>query len=168
MKIVVIGGSGLIGKKLIPILRGWGHEAVSASPSSGVNTPLATSTRIKGSALTGSAAEVPAVPESVGELVFSTPQILFTNLQTASAMLNALFLFLCRALHYSELYFDLAAWERAQDPRPGRYWALMAVINGWPDRPDPMPAWRWILKTTRVASITACSLGSAASQSGTG
>jgi uncharacterized protein YbjT (DUF2867 family) len=38
MKIVVIGGSGLIGKKLIPILRGWGHEAVSASPSSGVNT----------------------------------------------------------------------------------------------------------------------------------
>lgn len=38
MKIVVIGGSGLIGKKLIPLLRGQGHEAVSASPSSGVNT----------------------------------------------------------------------------------------------------------------------------------
>jgi uncharacterized protein YbjT (DUF2867 family) len=38
MKIVVIGGSGLIGKKLILLLRGQGHEAVSASPSSGVNT----------------------------------------------------------------------------------------------------------------------------------
>ena len=38
MKIVVIGGSGLIGKKLIPLLRGAGHEAVSASPSSGINT----------------------------------------------------------------------------------------------------------------------------------
>jgi uncharacterized protein YbjT (DUF2867 family) len=38
MKIVVIGGSGLIGKKLIPLLRGAGHEAVSASPSSNVNT----------------------------------------------------------------------------------------------------------------------------------
>ena len=38
MKIVVIGGSGLIGKKLIPLLRGRGHEADSASPSSGVNT----------------------------------------------------------------------------------------------------------------------------------
>src|SRR4051794_39056694 len=37
MKIVVIGGSGLIGKKLVPILRERGHEAVSASPSSGVN-----------------------------------------------------------------------------------------------------------------------------------
>src|SRR5687767_15128344 len=37
MKIVVIGGSGLVGKKLIPILRERGHEAVPASPSSGVN-----------------------------------------------------------------------------------------------------------------------------------
>src|SRR5439155_17158042 len=31
-----------------------------------------------------------------------------------------------------------------------------------------MPAWRWRLNTTRVASSSACSLGSAASQSGTG
>jgi uncharacterized protein YbjT (DUF2867 family) len=38
MKILVIGGSGLIGKKLIPLLRERDHEAVSASPSSGVNT----------------------------------------------------------------------------------------------------------------------------------
>jgi uncharacterized protein YbjT (DUF2867 family) len=38
MKIVVIGGTGLIGKKLIPLLRERTHEAVAASPSSGVNT----------------------------------------------------------------------------------------------------------------------------------
>ena len=38
MKIVVIGGTGLIGKKLIPLLRERGHEAVAASPDSGVNT----------------------------------------------------------------------------------------------------------------------------------
>ena len=38
MKIVVIGGSGLIGQKLIPLLLDRGHEAVSASPASGVNT----------------------------------------------------------------------------------------------------------------------------------
>jgi uncharacterized protein YbjT (DUF2867 family) len=37
MKVVVIGGSGLIGKKLVPLLRQQGHEAVPASPSSGVN-----------------------------------------------------------------------------------------------------------------------------------
>lgn len=38
MKIVVIGGSGLIGKKLVNILREHGHEAVPASPASGVDT----------------------------------------------------------------------------------------------------------------------------------
>jgi uncharacterized protein YbjT (DUF2867 family) len=38
MKIVVIGGSGLIGKKLVDNLRKKDHEVVAASPSSGVNT----------------------------------------------------------------------------------------------------------------------------------
>ena len=38
MKIVVIGGSGLIGKKVVNNLRQHGHEVVAASPSSGVNT----------------------------------------------------------------------------------------------------------------------------------
>jgi uncharacterized protein YbjT (DUF2867 family) len=38
MKIVVIGGSGLIGTKLVNILRQQGHEVVPASPASGVNT----------------------------------------------------------------------------------------------------------------------------------
>jgi uncharacterized protein YbjT (DUF2867 family) len=38
MKIVVIGGSGLIGSKLVTKLREHGHEAVAASPNSGVDT----------------------------------------------------------------------------------------------------------------------------------
>jgi uncharacterized protein YbjT (DUF2867 family) len=38
MKIVVIGGSGLIGKKLVNNLRQHGQQVVPASPSSGVNT----------------------------------------------------------------------------------------------------------------------------------
>ncbi len=38
MKIVVIGGSGFIGSRLVPKLRGLGHEAIAASPNSGVNT----------------------------------------------------------------------------------------------------------------------------------
>src|SRR3989442_9345573 len=38
MKIVIIGGSGLIGKKLVNKLGQLGHEVVAASPSSGVNT----------------------------------------------------------------------------------------------------------------------------------
>ena len=38
MKIVVIGGSGLIGSRLVNIFRVHGYEAVAASPTSGVNT----------------------------------------------------------------------------------------------------------------------------------
>ena len=37
MKIVVIGGSGLIGKKVVKNLRDQGHDIVAASPSTGVN-----------------------------------------------------------------------------------------------------------------------------------
>ena len=38
MKIVVIGGTGLIGSKTVAILRQRGHEVVAASPKSGINT----------------------------------------------------------------------------------------------------------------------------------
>jgi uncharacterized protein YbjT (DUF2867 family) len=38
MKLVIIGGTGLIGSKLVTKLRKQGHEAVAASPDTGVNT----------------------------------------------------------------------------------------------------------------------------------
>jgi uncharacterized protein YbjT (DUF2867 family) len=38
MKIVVIGGTGLIGSKTVVILRKGGHEVIAASPKSGINT----------------------------------------------------------------------------------------------------------------------------------
>ena len=38
MRIVVIGGTGLIGGKVVKKLTGHGHDAVPASPNSGVNT----------------------------------------------------------------------------------------------------------------------------------
>jgi uncharacterized protein YbjT (DUF2867 family) len=38
MKIVVIGGTGLIGSKAVSILRQGGHEVVAASPKTGVNS----------------------------------------------------------------------------------------------------------------------------------
>src|SRR5437868_9794153 len=38
MKIVVIGGTGLIGSKLVKHLSERGHQAVAASPDTGVNT----------------------------------------------------------------------------------------------------------------------------------
>jgi uncharacterized protein YbjT (DUF2867 family) len=38
MKLVIIGGTGLIGSKLVRMLRDRGHDAVPASPDTGVNT----------------------------------------------------------------------------------------------------------------------------------
>ncbi|TIW49850.1 MAG: SDR family oxidoreductase, partial [Mesorhizobium sp.] len=38
MKIVVIGGTGLIGSKTVERLRKKGHDVIAASPNSGVNT----------------------------------------------------------------------------------------------------------------------------------
>jgi uncharacterized protein YbjT (DUF2867 family) len=38
MKIVVIGGTGLIGSQLVVRLRSSGHEVIAASPSAGINT----------------------------------------------------------------------------------------------------------------------------------
>ena len=38
MKLVIIGGTGLIGSKLVTELREHGHDAVAASPNTGVNT----------------------------------------------------------------------------------------------------------------------------------
>jgi uncharacterized protein YbjT (DUF2867 family) len=38
MKIVIIGGTGLIGSKTVAILRHGGNEVIAASPTSGINT----------------------------------------------------------------------------------------------------------------------------------
>src|SRR6478735_6691785 len=38
MKIVVIGGTGLIGTKVVTQLRGKGHDVIAATPNNGINT----------------------------------------------------------------------------------------------------------------------------------
>ena len=62
-------------------------------------------------------------------------------------------------------------------PAIGRMkYSIIPLVSGWlmskryssPSVGRSIPAWRWRSKTTRVASITACSLGRAASHSGTG
>lgn len=54
--------------------------------------------------------------KSCTELIASVPQILFANLAVASAMLNAFWLYLCGALHYSEVAFDI--FEGRMQPVP--------------------------------------------------
>ncbi|MBI3985926.1 MAG: ThiF family adenylyltransferase [Lentisphaerae bacterium] len=46
--------------------------------------------------------------KSCSELMTSVPQLVLTNLAVASAMLNAFYLLLCNALHYSELVLEIA------------------------------------------------------------
>ena len=41
------------------------------------------------------------------EALQSTPQLLFANLMTASAICNTLWLYLCQRVHYSDVAFDL-------------------------------------------------------------
>ena len=48
MKIVVIGGTGLIGSKLVKKLREQGQEVVAASPTSGVNSLGCAEGRLRG------------------------------------------------------------------------------------------------------------------------
>src|SRR5215813_2060138 len=38
MKIVILGGTGLIGSKVVNLLRAKGHEVIAASPSKGINS----------------------------------------------------------------------------------------------------------------------------------
>ena len=73
---------------------------------------------------------------SCTELVASVPQILFANLAVASALLNTLWLYLCGALHYGELCFDIAdGLMRPVNPLPRLQGVLPAELLGPPDAP---------------------------------
>jgi uncharacterized protein YbjT (DUF2867 family) len=83
MKIVVIGGTGLIGSRLVTILRGKGHEVLAASPDSGVNT-------ITGEGLDAALAGAQVVVDVANSPTFDEASIKFfetagTNLLAAEA-----------------------------------------------------------------------------------
>jgi len=69
MKILVIGGTGLIGSKVVERLRAKGHEAIAASPSSGVNT-------LTGEGLDAAMVGVDTVLDLANSPVFVGPQVL--------------------------------------------------------------------------------------------
>lgn len=74
MKIVVIGGSGLIGTKLVNRLRQLGHEVNAASPSSGVNTITGEglTEALKGAAIVVDVANSPSFEERAVMEFFTT------------------------------------------------------------------------------------------------
>ena len=108
-------------------------EDVSGHPQRGTSGNVQIQIRCEGRDLTpplhayhpeiAKPADVPPFAESCTEALLHVPQILFANLLTASAMLNAFYLHACGALRYPELCFDLAE-GRMQPldlpwPRPG-------------------------------------------------
>jgi uncharacterized protein YbjT (DUF2867 family) len=74
MKIVVIGGTGLIGSKLVNKLRERGHEAIAASPSSGVNTLTSEGLAevLKGASVVVDVSNSPSFDEDVAMNFFNT------------------------------------------------------------------------------------------------
>ncbi len=63
------------------------------------------------------------------EMLDATPQLLFANLTSASAICNTFWLCLCRSLHYSELIFDVAQGLMQPTSVPG-------PPGGWPPDRD--------------------------------
>jgi uncharacterized protein YbjT (DUF2867 family) len=74
MKIVVIGGSGLIGSRVVPKLREQGHEAVAASPNSGVNsiTGEGVAEALKGASVVVDVSNAPAWEDAAVMKFFET------------------------------------------------------------------------------------------------
>ncbi len=69
MKIVVIGGTGLIGSKVVEKLKQKGHEAIAATPNTGVNT-------ITGEGLKGAMAGVQVVIDLANSPSFEDKAVL--------------------------------------------------------------------------------------------
>jgi uncharacterized protein YbjT (DUF2867 family) len=89
MKIVVIGGSGLIGAKLVRRLQDVGHDVLAASPSSGVNTITGEGLRqaLAGAAVVVDVTNCPAFEDGAVLTFFETSG---RNLMAAEALAGVL------------------------------------------------------------------------------
>src|SRR5690348_5426221 len=74
MKLVIIGGTGLIGSKLVARLREQGHEAVPASPDTGVNalTGKGLAEVLQGASVVVDVSNSPSVEEAAVMEFFTT------------------------------------------------------------------------------------------------
>jgi uncharacterized protein YbjT (DUF2867 family) len=88
MKIVVIGGSGLIGSKLVSKLREHGHEAIPASPNSGVNTLTGEGLAevLKGASVVVDVSNSPSFDETVAMNFFTTATLNLIRYEQAAGV----------------------------------------------------------------------------------
>ncbi len=82
MKIVIIGGTGLIGTKVAALLRGQGHDVVQASPATGVNT-------LTGEGLSAALAGAEAVVDLANSPSFEPAAVLSFFEQSTSNLIAA-------------------------------------------------------------------------------
>ena len=40
--------------------------------------------------------------------------------------------------------------ETGTDARAGRYWQLLAIVNGWSPAPTTVPEWEWLIAALRA------------------
>ena len=43
----------------------------------------------------------------------------------------------------------LSHYEATVDPRPERYWQLIGILKGWPEKPPQGEAYRWLMEGLR-------------------
>jgi uncharacterized protein YbjT (DUF2867 family) len=74
MKIVVIGGTGLIGSRVVDALRGHGHEAVAAAPATGVDvlTGAGLADVLRGASVVVDVTNSPSFEEDAARTFFET------------------------------------------------------------------------------------------------
>ena len=83
MKIVVIGGTGLIGSKTVEQLKRRGHEAVAAAPNTGVNT-------VTGEGLADALAGADVVEQKGSHAIFlSQPKAVVALVEKAAKSLSS-------------------------------------------------------------------------------
>jgi uncharacterized protein YbjT (DUF2867 family) len=85
MKLVIIGGTGLIGSKLVTKLRDRGHDAIAASPDTGVNTLTGEglAAALKGASVVVDVSNAPSFEDAAVMAFFTTST---KNLLEASAI----------------------------------------------------------------------------------
>ena len=88
MKIVVIGGTGLIGSKLVTKLREHGHEAIAASPNTGVNsvTGEGLAEALKGASVVVDVSNAPAWEDAAVMKFFETATRNLLSVETTAGV----------------------------------------------------------------------------------
>ena len=138
MKIVIIGGTGRIGSKLTAILNVEGHQAVPASPSSGVNTLTGEglAEAFRNADVVVDVSNSPSFEEAAVTNFFTTSATNIATAEKATGVKHHVALSVVGAIEPSLLRAEV---ERAQRKRPDSLDAYDLVLRAQADVYSGMP-----------------------------